>query len=361
MSSPTISVVMSVFNGESFLPEAVESILAQTFGDFEFIIIDDGSTDTTPQILAEYVKHDDRIRVFSQQKRGLVESLNRGIELSRAGYVARMDADDVSLPHRLQKQIDFLQRHPEVGLLSGAYEQIDATGTILGTISVPLADSEIRAAMMMANQICHPAVLMKKEVARAAGGYRSEPLHAEDYDLWLRMAERTQLANLSDVILRYRVHLGQVSVANLTHQVWSALAASAAASLRRQGYQDPLAEVREIDLAFLNSLGVTEGQIRAFLADYYRYWIGLAARSDPELALRLIDGWRKQCGRGPLGRRVRADAYLEAAAIHYRRGQTVTATWSVARGVFAQPLIAVRPIKKALTQLFSRHNLRTSP
>jgi glycosyltransferase involved in cell wall biosynthesis len=361
MDSPTISVVMSVLNGEAFLREAVESMLGQTFGDFEFIIINDGSTDTTPQILADYAKRDDRIRIFSQQKKGLVESLNRGIALSRSDYIARMDADDVSLPDRLQKQVNFLERHREVGLLSGAYEQIDAAGTVLGTIRFPLADSEIRAAMARINQMCHPAVMMRREVACAAGGYRKQLLDAEDYDLWLRMAEQTQLANLDDVILRYRVHPRQVSITNLTHQVWCALAASAAASLRRRGCRDPLAEVREIDLAFVTSLGVTEAQVQVFLVDWYRYCIALAGRSDPELALRLIDDWRNHCGQGPLGRRTRADAYLEAAAIHCRRGQPGRAFLSAARGIFTRPMVAARPIRRALAQFVEAHTRAASP
>src|SRR5579862_2517303 len=206
MVLPAVSVVMSVFNGQAFLREAIESILAQTFTDFEFIIIDDGSTDRTGEILAAYGKHDSRVRIFSQENKGRAESLNRGIELATAPLVARMDADDISFPHRLKEQVDFLDNHPEVGLLSGAYDLVASGNKILDTIRLPGGDAEIRATLLHSNPMCHPAVVMRKDIALASGGYRKQLLDADDYDLWLRMAEHTRLANLDQVILKYRVH-----------------------------------------------------------------------------------------------------------------------------------------------------------
>src|SRR5260370_151977 len=148
MSSPPVSMLMSVFNGEAFLPQALESILGQTFGDFEFIIIDDGSTDTTAQILSDYAKQDERVRVFNQGNKGRAASLNDGIDLARAEYIARMDADDIALPHRLKEQIRFMERHPEVGLLGGAVELIGPEGQVLAEVRPPLDASQIRCLLL---------------------------------------------------------------------------------------------------------------------------------------------------------------------------------------------------------------------
>src|SRR4030095_2389369 len=219
MSPPIISVVMSVYNGQAFLAEAVESILGQTFRDFEFIVIDDGSTDRTEKILATYASRDGRLRVFRQENKGRTESLNIGIGLAEGKYIARMDADDVSLPHRLQVQVDFMEQHPEVCLLSASYERINKDGRLLDRVPVPLLDDEIRSMMLHKNAMCHPAVMMRKEVVIACGVYRKVFSESEDYDLWLRMSERCQLANLEEPILQYRVHSRQASNVHLRHQM----------------------------------------------------------------------------------------------------------------------------------------------
>src|ERR1700719_2523166 len=196
---------MRALNGDAFLAEAVESILAQTVTDFEFIIIDDGSTDKTPEILSMYADRDARVRVFQQENRGRAESLNRGIELSRSRYIARMDADDIALPDRLNEQVNFLAHHPEVGLLGGAFELITGSGR-LRTVRPPLDDQHIRTLMLRFNPMCHPTVMMRKDLVLASGGYRKALLDADDYDLWLRIGERSRLANLDKVVLQYRLH-----------------------------------------------------------------------------------------------------------------------------------------------------------
>src|SRR5438045_8388133 len=141
MSSTKVSVLMSVYNGQEFLCEAIESVSTQSYRDFEFLIIDDGSTDGTPEILRKYAAADERIRVHRHENRGRAESLNVGIELARGEYIARMDADDVALPERLRQQLEFLEGHPDVGLLGGAFELISSRGHLIRQISFATNDS----------------------------------------------------------------------------------------------------------------------------------------------------------------------------------------------------------------------------
>jgi hypothetical protein len=270
MNLPVVSVVMSVFNGQRFLSEAVQSILGQSFSDFEFVIVDDGSTDKSSEILAQYMRRDDRIRVHRHTNKGRALSLNIGIELSKGRYIARMDADDVALPDRLKEQVDFMELHPEVGLLSGSYERIRSDGRLLDKVRLPLRDDEIRSMMLQSNAMCHPAVMMRKEVAIACGGYRKVFSESEDYDLWLRMSERSQLANLEQPILQYRVHSKQASIANSRHQMLCVLAARTGAAIRKQGRPDPFSGVEEITPELLRKLGVTTGEIQECLRASHR-------------------------------------------------------------------------------------------
>jgi hypothetical protein len=330
---------MSVFNGGEYLAEAIDSILNQTFRDFEFVIVDDGSTDATADILSTYANRDGRIRVIRHDNKGRAVSLNIGIKLAKAGYIARMDADDIALPGRLQAQVEFMERHPDVGLLGGAVELINTQGRVLKVVRPPLEDSEIRSLMLDNNPIWHPTVVMRKEVVLASGGYRKALLDADDYDLWLRMSERSQLANLGEPILQYRIHADQVSVRNLRHQILCVFAARAAASLRRRGSPDPLAHAEEVTPQLLDALGVNKVQIRQALLDGYKYWMGVLGPSDPEAALRVIDELLQWPASGRVERLVLANARLTAAGIHYRQGRLARALVSAGRGALVGALM----------------------
>jgi Glycosyl transferase family 2 len=354
VDSPRVSVVMSVFNGQAFLTEAVESILAQTFSHFEFIIIDDGSTDSTPALLAQYAKRDDRVRVFPQKNIGRAESLNRGIGLSGSTYIARMDGDDIALPKRLEEQVHFLERHPDVGLLGGAYEMFGTNGRVLRTVRLPLEDSEIRAAMLRDNPICHPAVMMRKDVVLASGGYRKALLDADDYDLWLRMAERTRLANLDEVVLRYRIHANQVSIRDSMHQVECVFAARAAASLRSRGAPDPLWQVQEVSPGILETLGVSTEEVRQSALDGYVARMDLFTEMDADAALVVKDNLLRLCSSDAKGRSLAARVLFKAAGIHYRRGRFVQALAAMGRAMVTQPAELCRHLKMALTRRINK-------
>jgi hypothetical protein len=346
-SPPTVSVVMSVYNGQAFLAEAIESILSQTYRDYEFVIIDDGSTDNTPDILAEYASRDARIRIHRHANKGRAESLNIGVSVAKGEYIARMDADDIALPDRLQEQMRFMEGHPEVGLIGGALELMTADGRAFKTIRYPLEDSVIRSVMLEYSPFAHPTVIVRKEVVLASGGYRKALLDADDYDLWLRMSERTQLANLERCVLRYRIHRDQVSITNMPHQTLCVLAARAAAEQRRSGRPDPLADIQEITPQVVESLGVTPQKIRTALVEAHGWWISQLKDINPEAALELVEKLTQLSHSGPFEPRILADAWLDAARIHYKQKEPARALAFAGRALLFRPSVVGHTVRDA--------------
>lgn len=234
---------MPVYNAGCFLAPALESVLAQTFTDFELIAIDDGSTDDSGRVLADVAARDPRLRVFGQGNRGIVATLNRALSIARAPLIARMDADDLSRPDRFAKQVAYLRQHPEIAVVSGAMDVIGEHGGYLRTDEFPTSPEAIASELLQRSCISHPAVMGRTEVLRSVGGYRRNAQHAEDYDLWLRIAEVHRIANLPDVLLSYRMHPVKVSTQHHIAVELAALAVRSAARLRRSGKPDPLAAV----------------------------------------------------------------------------------------------------------------------
>jgi glycosyltransferase involved in cell wall biosynthesis len=214
---PKVSVVMSVFNAAAFLSEAVRSVLAQSFADFEFLIINDGSSDNSAAILAEF--SDPRIKILDQDNRGLIASLNRGIEAAAGDYIARMDADDRCLPDRFQLQVDYLDKHPEVALLGGSIATMDQDGNALAPrVSFPETHEHIWSAIGRRPWVfCHPAVMYRRQAAIDAGMYHRDFAHAEDTEFFARLMTGNKAANLPDVLLNYRLTRGAVSFAKKDH------------------------------------------------------------------------------------------------------------------------------------------------
>ena len=204
MSRPELSVLLPVYNGASYLREAIESILGQTYTDFELIIIDDGSTDDSLTILEEFV--DSRIRVFSQTNRGLAASLNRAIGLAQGRYVARQDQDDLSLPQRLEKQIHFLDEHPPAGMV-GTWARILAGSAETGRVHRhPSDNATLKFALMFDNPFVHSSMMIRKSVFDSVGVYTTDPSRQppEDYELWSRVARVYDVANIPEVLHIYR-------------------------------------------------------------------------------------------------------------------------------------------------------------
>ena len=215
---PLVSVVMSVYNGEKYLREAIDSILNQTFKDFEFIIINDGSTDDTLKIIKSY--KDPRIMLTSRENKGLVASLNEGIERARGKYIARMDADDISVSERLQLQVEYLESNPCVGLVGSQFCTINKDDSVAKSlVSMPITDYDIKLLLGYGTVFCHSSVLFKKELIGKVGGYDEKYYLAEDHDLWCRMAEVTKVHNIPEVLLAYRLVDSGISSGNSKLQV----------------------------------------------------------------------------------------------------------------------------------------------
>jgi glycosyltransferase involved in cell wall biosynthesis len=199
-----ITVLLSTYNDAQFLPEAIESILAQSFGDFELLIIDDGSTDGTADWLARL--HDQRVRVLRNRiNRGLTFSLNRGLDAARGRYVARMDADDVAEPERLAVQFAFMEANRDVGIVGSSRTLVDERGRFIAEARATEEDLAIRWKCLLGSPFAHPTVMLRRSVIERHGlRYREVP-RAEDYDLWPRLLAHTRGANLPEPLLRYRL------------------------------------------------------------------------------------------------------------------------------------------------------------
>ena len=205
---PTVSVILPAYNGARFLKEAVESIVKQTFQDWELIVVDDGSTDETPEIMSGY--HDSRIRYLkNNNNKGLVYSLNRAIDEATGVYIARMDADDISKPERLEKQVIFLNAHPGISVYDVRQQFIDDAGKPTGNLNSNIIGTEnICRKMPWFNCMGHPSVMMRAEVAKT---YRYRKVVYEDYDLWLRILnDGLKLERTLEPLLLYRVHGGSI-------------------------------------------------------------------------------------------------------------------------------------------------------
>jgi len=210
IARPKVSVVMPVFNAAAYLDESIRSILNQSFQDFEFIIINDGSSDATKLIANEYEKSDGRIRAHHVHNEGMIAALNRGCDLARGAYIARMDADDVSFAHRLQKQVDYMEKHPRTGVV-GSWICIEKNGSAAGTWCPPTSPNVLKWTMFFGVCMAHPSVLMRRDVISRLAFYRPDAVHGEDVDLWLRASAITEFGNVPEVLLKYRVWEGSTS------------------------------------------------------------------------------------------------------------------------------------------------------
>lgn len=278
MDSPALSVAMSVYNGEAFLDEAIQSILDQSFGDFEFLIVDDGSTDRTPSIIEAHAQLDSRIRPIIRENRGLVASLNQLLAEARAPIVARMDADDICLPERFERQMAFLKANPDFGVVGAWTDDIGSDGRPyhLKGQQHPTNHADFLSAIEENTALlCHPVVMYRRDTVLSVGGYHAAFRHCEDYDLWLRLANITHIASLPERLIRYRHYEGQVSSRHLTEQQIGVVVAKTAYEERKAGRPDPtealttLPPIDELDALF--GRPSISAKTRAHVASAIRY------------------------------------------------------------------------------------------
>ena len=213
-NTPLVSVLMSVYNGEPYLRQAIESILDQSFADFEFIIVDDGSQDRTWDILREYAARDARIVLIQNEANiGLTRSLNKGLAQARGKYIARQDADDVSLPERLELQVRYLEKSPQVGVLGSWIQFIDEHGEAMGIRRLPVEPGLVKWSLLFGNYLVHTTVMFRRALVDQVGGYAPNTKYAQDYELWSRMYPRSKVVNLAQVLVHHREHAKSI-VAN---------------------------------------------------------------------------------------------------------------------------------------------------
>lgn len=211
-----ISVLLPVHNAAAFLSEALASLVEQTCRDFEVVAVNDGSTDQSGALLQQYAESNPWLVVLHQEKSGIAVALNRAYAVSRGRLIARMDADDIAEPRRLELQAEFLQTHPEVGVC-GAWARTFGNGPET-VIRAPVADDAIRAWLVFGSAFVHPAVMMRRDVlAQLTRPYEPAAPPLEDYTLWLVLSGLTRFHNLPKVLLRYRRHPDQVTRPNQTH------------------------------------------------------------------------------------------------------------------------------------------------
>ena len=220
MNCPKVSVLMAVRNAERYLHEAVHSILEQTLSDFEFLVIDDCSTDRTSLMLNECARKDPRILLSRNREHiGLTKSLNRGLAVASGEYIARQDADDISLPQRLLREATFLDEHPNVGVVGSSNEYIDESGCSLGVSLRPTDPQFLRWHLFFSNPFIHASVMFRRKIVANLGGYDEKFKRSQDYDLWSRCSYITELRQLPEVLIRFRKHDNAVSSIFLEEQL----------------------------------------------------------------------------------------------------------------------------------------------
>jgi glycosyltransferase involved in cell wall biosynthesis len=245
---PSISVAMSVYNCERYLALAIESILAQTVPDFEFLIVNDGSKDNSAQIIDGYAARDARIRPIHRENRGLIASLNQLLAEARAPLVARMDGDDIACPERFARQLAFMRDRPDYGVVSTWTHDIDADGnpSVTRDFEHPTNHAGFLEALHHSTPLCHPSVMYRRDLVLGIGGYHAAFKHCEDYDLWLRLADVTKLCSLPERLMHYRRTDDQVSNRHIVEQQTNAAIAYLAWLERRAGRRDPTADLLEM-------------------------------------------------------------------------------------------------------------------
>jgi hypothetical protein len=354
MSKPLVSVAMVTRNVERFLAEAIESILGQTFKDFEFIILDFGSTDRSKAIAASYAAKDSRIKQHEIASCSLTEARNASCRVAQGQYIAIMDADDVSLPNRLALQVDFMEEHPQVGLLGALADCTNSEGKSLGFrvhLNPPTEDEKIKLALRERSPFCQPTIMLRREAFEVAGGYRPVLAQAEDYDLFVRIAERFRCAGLDHVVLNYRIHPQQLSMHKQRQQSLCMLAAQASAAARRNGKPDPLDSVEEITPKVVEDLGISMAVQQSSLAQQWETWIRFLYMAGEEhaalsAALEVLRSDLRYVER----RRI-SDLHLTVAWLYWREKKRSKSLLSAGRAVAIRPQVIGRPLRPLLDWL----------
>jgi predicted O-methyltransferase YrrM len=343
-AAPLVSVATVVCNMERFLAESIESILGQTFRGFEFIIVDFGSTDGSQSIVTRYQAKDDRIKFHVILPCNLSEARNACCFRARGKYLALLDADDVALPHRLARQVDYLESHSGIGILGGGVELIDEAGRRVGAVVKAENDRELRKTLLNSSPFCASTVTMRADAFRAVGGYRRAFADtAEDYDLWQRIMEPCQGVKLGEVVVRYRLHPDQIGGRKLRQLSLGQCVARASARVRSQGGADPLNSLDSITPELLTELGISEEEVEnALLKAYCTRVLNSLRASNVNSALPLVNEMLEALAQSKCVRdRVAADSWFTAARAYCWQGDVRSACVAVVRAAIVYPPFVV--------------------
>ena len=254
---------MPVRNGARFLQAACASVLSQEESDIECLIVDDGSSDTTPDMLQRLAAADDRVRVIRQHGDGIVTALNRGLHAARAPLIARMDADDFSLPGRFAQQLACLDAKPHVAALGTGWRAIDTAGSVTAVVEPPASADEVRGVLRDRNCLAHSSVMLRRDLAVRHGLYRQALTGAEDYDLWLRLSEHHDVENLPEPLIALREHPHQTTRLRLEQRILAEIGANWLHRCRRAGPEPAFDVEAPMDRGTLRHLGMSAADLSA--------------------------------------------------------------------------------------------------
>lgn len=262
MASPLVSVIMPVYNSEAHLREAIESILNQSYQDFEFILINDGSIDKSEAIIQSY--RDDRIvYVKNEYNLGISRTRNKALRLAKGFYIVMADSDDISLPTRIEIQLNFLQKNPEIDILGGQLLLINSTGKEGGTWNYPISSEQIQKAILKSCCIAQPTVMIKRQVLVSVNGYSTLNMVGEDYHLWLRLTKNHLAYNLPELLVKYRIHAANISRKKLINACLFSLALKHVIEFKNSDI---------IDKNFLLNHGISMQEIDQEIIAMYSFW-----------------------------------------------------------------------------------------
>ena len=357
---PYVSVVMVVRNVERFLGEAIESILSQTYREFEFVIVDFGSSDKSKEIISRYATRDSRVKFHEIPPCGLAEARHQACLLAQGRYIAIMDADDICVPERLAWQVEFLDGHPQFGIVGGQAELIDASGASLANsvllsevkLERPVENGDLQTALLSYCPFWQDAVMMRREAFDKVGGYRAVLVQGEDYDLWMRIAEYFELANLNQVVFKYRMHPHQVSVRKRKQQTFCSLCVRASARLRRHGRTDPLDSAQAVTPELLKEMGVGEAEVQSSLAAEFRGWIQfMCAAGEWNAALKAARELLRSSDWKFVETREVGDMYLQVAKLAWDHDRFWMSIVTAGQAILKRPRVAGRPVRLLLQRL----------
>jgi glycosyltransferase involved in cell wall biosynthesis len=216
---PIVTVLMSVYNGKRFVAKAIDSIANQTYENFEFIIIDDGSTDNTPEILKKYTENDNRIRIIKQKNQGLTRSLNRGASLAQGMFIARQDADDISMPERLERQVRYLMDNPDTVVVGSCAGPISGEDTVFNLVKDGIREGAVRVDISMQNFLPHSSAMFRKDIFEKCRGYNESFKVSQDFELWNRMSGFGNVDVLNEILVKRRTDSSGISRKKILKQM----------------------------------------------------------------------------------------------------------------------------------------------